>query len=925
MDDARALFGTNSGPRDNQLMEKSLLLYIWRHTRKQQIWVLTIVILSMVPYFLAFDLPKRIINGPIQGSGFEAPDSRQPLFAFDWTVPLTDWSLHSGGISLDRMSSLMALSGVFLLLVIINGLFKFYINTYKGRLGERLLRRIRYELVDRVLRFPPSYVKQIHSSEVSTMVRDEVEPFGGFTGDAFVQPTMLGGQALAALFFIFLQSFWLGTIAGAMVALQVGIIPKMRRRLLILGRQRQLQARQLAGKVGEIVDGVGTIHAYDTSNYERADISKRLGDIFKIRYDLYRWKFFVKFFNNFLSQLTPFLFYSIGGYFALKGSLDVGQLVAVINAYKDLPGPLKELIDWDQSRQDVQVKYEQVLEQFEPPQMIEPALQALAPVGMAARAGQLALQNVTLQDSGGAKVVENLTLKIGRGETIAAIDNRGVGAEVMAEAIGRLNWPVAGKIVLGDTDLLELPESVTGRAISYVSADGYFFHGSLKDNLIYGLKHAPTNSVNYTGREAIKRRWEIKEAQLSENSDLDPNADWIDRRATSVLHGEASDLKKSILTALDTVKLTSDVMELALHSIVDPLEYPDLTEKVVELRLSLRDELQRQGLANLVVHFDPNAYNAEATLGENLLFGTLRPIVNGPVYAHQSDYFYDVLERAGLLSLFYEMGFLIAENLVEIFGGLPADHPFFQQLDVLTADDVVFYQQILQRLQGRTKPVPNEEEQRAMIRLSFNYVEPRYRMGVLTQEVMDKIVGARDLFHDNLSPDLRHSIERYDPHRYMAAATLRENVIFGKLVNRNPEAQPKFRELAAKLSSKKGLTERFLALGLEFDIGSGGRRLTIVQRHKLNLARALVRRCDYYIFNKALPGLDARVQEDIVKDVLAFLREQDNDPSILWVLSNTSLSKNFDRVLILDSGSLVADGTFEALGNENDIFKALVA
>ncbi len=123
---------------------------------------------------------------------------------------------------------------------------------------------------------------------------------------------------------------------------------------------------------------IDTIHAYDTSNYERADIARRLGHIYKIRYELYQWKFLVKFLNNFLSQLTPFLFYSIGGYFALRGSLDVGQLVAVNNAYKDLPGPLKELIDWDQSRQDVQVKYEQVLEQFEHGQLVDPALHQLS-------------------------------------------------------------------------------------------------------------------------------------------------------------------------------------------------------------------------------------------------------------------------------------------------------------------------------------------------------------------------------------------------------------------------------------------------------------------------------------------------------------------------------------------------------------------
>ncbi|TJV28652.1 MAG: ABC transporter ATP-binding protein, partial [Mesorhizobium sp.] len=52
-------------------MEPSLARYIWTHTRKQQLWILMIVVLSMIPYFLSFDLPKLIINGPIQGSGFE--------------------------------------------------------------------------------------------------------------------------------------------------------------------------------------------------------------------------------------------------------------------------------------------------------------------------------------------------------------------------------------------------------------------------------------------------------------------------------------------------------------------------------------------------------------------------------------------------------------------------------------------------------------------------------------------------------------------------------------------------------------------------------------------------------------------------------------------------------------------------------------
>ena len=153
------------------------------------------------------------------------------------------------------------------------------------------------------------------------------------------------------------------------------LIPRLRRRLLVLGRQRQITARQLAGRVGEVVDGINSIRVNDVSNWERAEIAGRLGRIFAIRFDIYQWKFLVKFINNILAQVTPFIFYIAGGYLAITGKLDIGQLVAVIAAYKELPSPLKDLIDWDQQRLDVQVKYTQVVEQFTIAGLLDPAVQ----------------------------------------------------------------------------------------------------------------------------------------------------------------------------------------------------------------------------------------------------------------------------------------------------------------------------------------------------------------------------------------------------------------------------------------------------------------------------------------------------------------------------------------------------------------------
>ena len=58
-------------------MEPRLLRYIWRHTRRAQIWLSLVILASMPVYFLLLDIPKRIINGPIQGEGFGDPGATQ--------------------------------------------------------------------------------------------------------------------------------------------------------------------------------------------------------------------------------------------------------------------------------------------------------------------------------------------------------------------------------------------------------------------------------------------------------------------------------------------------------------------------------------------------------------------------------------------------------------------------------------------------------------------------------------------------------------------------------------------------------------------------------------------------------------------------------------------------------------------------------
>src|SRR5205085_291113 len=416
-------------------MERSLFRFIIQFSKRDQLLVVPLVVASMVVYYLSLDLPKTIINQAIQGVSFPTLDSVKRLLGFD---------LH-------RVPYLFALSVLFLGLIVLNGWLKFQINTMKGWMGERMLRRLRYALFDYILRFPLARFRRVKSAEMATMIKDEVEPLGGFIGEALITPLFLGGQALTAMFFILYQQVWLGLIALGVVAIQAFIIPRLRRRQLELGRERQLTARALAGRIAECTQGAAEIHAHDTYNYERAEISSRLGKIFRIRFELYQRKFMVKFLNNFLAQVTPFLFYTVGGYLVIVGSLDIGALVAVIAAYKDLPGPVKELIDWDQQRMDVEIKYTQVIEQFTDEEVVPPA---------------------------------------------------------------------SGTLEMGGLDIGRAPEAVTGRALAYVGVPAYLFPASVRDNIVYSLKHRPVREAAYDEETRRSRDFELHEAARTGNSSL---------------------------------------------------------------------------------------------------------------------------------------------------------------------------------------------------------------------------------------------------------------------------------------------------------------------------------------------------------------------------------------------------------------------
>src|SRR5437763_162883 len=741
-------------------MERSLFGFIIRFSKRDQLLIVPLVVASMVVYYLSLDLPKTIINQAIQGVSFPSVESVKRLLGFD---------LH-------RIPYLFALSVLFLGLIVLNGWLKFQINTMKGWMGERMLRRLRFNLFDFILRFPLTRFRRVKPAEMATMIKDEVEPLGGFIGEALITPVFLGGQALTAMAFILYQHWLLGLIALGIVGVQAFIIPKLRKRQLVLGRERQLTARALAGRIAECVEGAAEIHAHDTSNYERAEISARLGKIFRIRFELYQRKFMVKFLNNFLSQVTPFLFYTVGGYLVIVGRLDIGALVAVIAAYKDLPAPVKELIDWDQQRMDVEIKYGQVVEQFTAEEVAPAELQAPLDAPELPREGRLKAAGVSLADDGGVRIVDDVSFECSLKDHVAIVGRQAGGASELAQMLARLVPPTNGTIEMGGMDMTRAPEAVTGRALAYVGSPAYLFPVSVRENIVYGLKHRPLREPSYDDDVRRRHEAELKEAARVGNSTLDINADWIDYAAAGVAGHDEMDAR--IVELLSVVELEETIFELGLRSAADTRRNATLGSRVLDARARMRERLESLGIQDWVERFDPDKYERNATLAENLLFGT--PV--GKAFdldnLAANAYVRQVLADTGLYELLLRTGHKVAETMVELFSGLPPGHEFFAQYSFIRQEDLPQFEGILQRAKEVGLKELDETERRALISLPFKLIASRHRLGLIDESFEARVIEGRRYFAAHLPAELKRSIEFFDPGAYNTAASLQDNILF---------------------------------------------------------------------------------------------------------------------------------------------------
>lgn len=303
-------------------MTRSLYRFIWEASGRDQLRLCAltavVVVLSMAP----LELQRRIVDGAIMG----AP-----------------------------VSFLAVLGDLYAGLLLVQGGLKYVLNIARGRIVETATRSLRVHIVDRLaLRRRSAHDRPVDRGTVVSMLAAECEDVAGFVGESISTPLLQGGSALVVLGYLAWVQPLIAALAVVVYLPQLIVVPRVQQRINRYARLHAMLVRRLGDRF--VRDGGGGGGANDVAA-RRAGFGRLIDRTYTARIRVYRAKFFLTAFSNFLDALGPLAVLLVGGLLVISGRTQISTLVVFISGFQRIADPWDQLITFYRGVAIARVKY----------------------------------------------------------------------------------------------------------------------------------------------------------------------------------------------------------------------------------------------------------------------------------------------------------------------------------------------------------------------------------------------------------------------------------------------------------------------------------------------------------------------------------------------------------------------------------------
>jgi ABC-type multidrug transport system fused ATPase/permease subunit len=770
-------------------------------------------------------------------------------------------------VKLRNIDLLLMYCGIYLAAVIFFSLLKYLSNTFQTLISQRTTARMRKALYHYILALPLNFFRKTQPGTVVNALTTELTIPGNFVGMAVASPVTNILTLLAFAAYLFWLNPLLAAVSLSIYPIVLFLIPLLQKGVNKANKKRVDAARIFSARIAESISGVHEIHgngAYAIENRKYDSLVDRLLRI-RIVWSLYR--FAVKTANGFFTSLGPFLVFILGGYLTIKGQLELGALVAFLSAQERLFEPWRELIEFYQVYQDGKINYTRTMEYFdvEPEHALEPEDREPMDLG-----GNVEVRDLSFVTGTGIRLLDGINMSLAEGEHLALVGFSGSGKSTLAMCIGQLYKYTGGSVQIGDQEVSDLTKKDMVNNMGFVAQSPFIFDGTIEENILY----ASMAKMDGNGRAKEEQR---------------PSLD-------------------DIIAVLHQTGIFVDVLRFGLNAILTQ----EKNEKLVNTIVKIRKNFQRdygEDLADYVEFFNENEYLYYSSVAENLTFGAPNKSEFNDENLSRSNYFLRFLKTADLTRPLLSLGVTLCRQTVDILGNLPPDAVFFEQSPI-DAEELDDFKLLVEHLKKKKLHELADDDHRKLLELALRFTPGVHKMAALPEILETLILEGRALFRELIAKDDPEAFTFIQMSEYIYSQTILNNIFFGKTKIGNPQAQERINQSIIQLLIEEDLLETIIEIGMHYQVGTKGDKLSGGQQQKLAIARVFLKEPKILIMDEATSALDNKSQARIQNLLETRWKKKS---TVVSVVHRLDTIKNFDKVAVMKAGKILEMGTYDEL------------
>ena len=409
----------------------------------------------------------------------------------------------SGGSGIDFDKIAKILIGL-MCLYVCSALFSFIQGYIMTGVSQKLTYRMRKEISEKIDRLPMGYFDKMTHGEILSRITNDVDTLSQSLNQSATQVITSVATITGVLVMMLSISPLMTVIAILILPLSMGLIGMIVKRSQRYFKEQQEYLGYVNGQVEEVYGGHNIVKAFNKED-DVIDEFDRDND------RLYRSAWKSQFLSGMMMPIMQFVgnlgyvaVVILGGYLAIKKTIEVGDIQSFIQYVRNFTQPIQQVAQVANMLQSTAAASERVFEFLgEPEEEAAPE----NPVVLKNPEGAVEFEHVHFGYNPEHTIIHDFSVKVEPGQKIAIVGPTGAGKTTMVKLLMRFYDVSGGSIKVDGHDIREFDRGELRRMFGMVLQDTWLFKGSIEDNIRYGKLDATHEDVVKAADAAYAHRF----------------------------------------------------------------------------------------------------------------------------------------------------------------------------------------------------------------------------------------------------------------------------------------------------------------------------------------------------------------------------------------------------------------------------------